>query len=113
MMGPIALNIWLVTLRVFLIQLYDADAVEFRARTLIHCDALLYIDKGSRHQVRPVCPYWMRADAADRSMEDHDGHACSFAGVHNRSSGEDLENIIYCLAPNDDFWVHGTYHRSN
>ena len=30
-------------------------------------------------------------------------HACSFAGVHNRSLGEDLENIIYLLAPNNDF----------
>ena len=92
-----------VILRVYLIQLYDVDTVEFRTRTLIHCDALLYIDKGSRHQVRPVCLYWLRANAADRSMEDCDSHTCSFTGVHNRSSGEDLENIIYWLAPNDDF----------
>ena len=58
---------------------------------------------GSRHQVRPVCPYWLRVNAADRSGEDCDGHACSFTGVHNRSLGEDLENIIYWLVPNDDF----------
>ena len=48
-------------------------------------------------QVRPVCPYWLRADAADRS------HVCSFAGVLNRSSGEDMKNILYWLALNDDF----------
>ena len=70
---------------------------------LIHCDALLYIDKGSGHQVRPVYPYWSRANATDRSAEDHDGHACSFTGVHNRSLGEDLEKITYWLAPNDDY----------
>ena len=72
-------------------------------RTLIHCDALLYINKGSGYQVRPVCPYRLRADAADRSTEDSDGHLCSFTDVHNRSSGEDLENIIYLLTPNEDF----------
>ena len=71
--------------------------------TLIHCDALLYIDKGGGHQVRPVYPYWLRANAADRSTEGCDSHACSFTGVPNRSLGEDLENILYWLAPNDDF----------
>ena len=45
----------------------------------------------------------LRAIAADRSVEDGDSHACSFTGVPNRSLGEDLENIIYWLAPNDDF----------
>ena len=92
-----------VILRVYLIQLYDVDAVEFRTRTLIHCDALLYIDMGGGHKVRPVCPYWLRANAADRSVEDRDGHVCSFACVPNRFLGEDLENIIYWLAPNDAF----------
>ena len=48
-------------LRVYLIQLYDVDAVEFRTRTLIHCDALPYILKGGRHWVRPVCSYWILA----------------------------------------------------
>ena len=96
-------------LRVYLLQLYDVDAVEFRTRTLIHCDALLYIDKGGGHQVRPVFLYWLRANAADRSMEYHDGHACSFADVPIRSPGEDLENTIYWLAPNDDL---GTWYLS-
>ena len=39
-----------------MIQWYDADAVEFRTRTLIHGKELLYIVKESGHQVRPVCP---------------------------------------------------------
>ena len=50
-----------------------------------------------------MCHYWLRADDVDRSAEDCDGHVCYFAGVLNSSSGEDLENIIYWLAPNDDF----------
>ena len=32
-----------MVLRVYLIQLYDVDAVEFRTRTLIHCGALYFI----------------------------------------------------------------------
>ena len=92
-----------------LIQLHDVDAVEFRTGTLMHYDALLYIDQGSGHQVRPVCPYWLRANAAGMSAKDHDGHACSFTGVPNRSLGEDLENIIYWLALNDDL---GTWYLS-
>ena len=43
-------------LRVYLIQLYDVDAVDFRTRTLIHCNALPYILKHGRNQVRPVYP---------------------------------------------------------
>ena len=93
----------LVILRVYLIQLYDVDVVDFRTRKLIHCDALLYIDKGGRHQVRPVCPYWLRADAADRNAEDHDSHGCSFAGVPKH-------NIL--VSTKWWFWVHGTYHNN-
>ena len=55
-------------LTVCLIQLYDVDAVEFRTRTLIHGSELLYMDKDSVYQVRPVCPYWLRAHATDRSL---------------------------------------------
>ena len=50
------ITICTVILRVYLIQLYDVDAVEFRTRTLKHCSKLLYIDKGGMHQVRPVYP---------------------------------------------------------
>ena len=51
---PIA--IYTMILRVYLIQLYDVDAVEFRTRTLIHCDALLYIDKGGGQRLGLCTP---------------------------------------------------------
>ena len=81
-------TIYTMILRVYLIQLYDVDTVEFRTRILIHCDALLCIDKGSRHQVRPVCPYWLRANlliGAWRTMMVMHAPHC----VHNRSLGQD------------------------
>ena len=53
-----------------------------------------------------MCPYWLGADAADKSMEDHDVHVCSFSGASTGSLVEVLK--ILWLAPNDD-WVHGTY----
>ena len=40
------LTICAVILRVYLILLYDVDAVEFRTRMLIHGIELLYIVKG-------------------------------------------------------------------
>ena len=40
-----------------------------------------------------MCSYWLLANAADRHVEDHDGHVCSFARVPIGSLGEDLENI--------------------
>ena len=42
------LSICTVILRVYLIQLYDVDALEFRTRMLIHGIELLYIVKGQR-----------------------------------------------------------------
>ena len=45
----------LVILRVYLIQLYDVDIVEFRTRMLVHGIELLYIVKGQWAPVRPVC----------------------------------------------------------
>ena len=96
-------------LRIYLTQLNDVDSVEFRTKMLMHCKELPYIVKGKWHQVRSVCSYWLLANAADRSAEDCDGHAQSFASVSIGSLGKDLENIIIQLALNDEL---GTWYLS-
>ena len=64
---------------------------EFRTRTPIHCNELLYIVKGMWAPVGPVCSYWLPDNTIDRQVEDCDGHAHSFANVPVGSLGEDLE----------------------
>ena len=74
-----------------MIQWYDADAVEFRTRTLIHGKGLLYIVKESGHQVRPVCPYCLLATATNRCLQDCDGYVQSLVKVPIGSLGENLK----------------------
>ena len=60
----------------------------------------------SRHQVRPVCPYWLLVVMFDRHTSDHDGHVCSFVKVPIGSLGEDLENITNAIST--EWWNYST-----